>query len=327
MTRATEAAGDARVDSSQDSQAGATPATKKVCPFCGAINDNDGQACPRCLMEDTQTTRTATKSRIGPWFVLQARNPAAPGMKWNTLIELVRKGVVVPRSIVRGPTTHQLWRAAGHVKGLSREFGLCYHCGGEIEKSANQCQHCDKLQEPPINPDSLLESREPLVKRDMVREVTIAQRDLAPAPPPMREPTIRETTPPPRQPAPLPDESPLQREIRANAQLETLAADLERFVAPVNSAASSAAVNMPTDLVIPRTPERGFSKPDPGILTAKELAAAFQLDFQPGNQSATPSAPAPAAPKPQKSHPILRTFVLLIFLAAIGAVTFFGLKP
>src|SRR4051812_40185469 len=96
MTRATEAAGSETRDISQDSQAGGTPATKKVCPFCGAINDNDGNPCPRCLMEDTQTTRTATKSRIGPWFVLQARNPAAPGMKWNTLIELVRKGVVVP---------------------------------------------------------------------------------------------------------------------------------------------------------------------------------------------------------------------------------------
>jgi hypothetical protein len=331
MTRATEAASGETRDSSQDSQAGQAAATKKVCPFCGAINDNDGNACPRCLMEDTQTTRSATKSRIGPWFVLQARNPAAPGMKWHTLIELVRKGVVVPRSIVRGPTTHQLWRAAGHVKGLSREFGLCYHCGGDIDKGANQCPHCNKLQEPPINPDSLLESREPMVRRDLPREAGMPQRDAspmravspAPAPVPM---------PMPQAPAPVPQPvpQPPSRDILANSDLDALAADLERFVAPASTNASSA-MNLPTDFVIPKPPERTFSKPDAGILSAKELAAAFQLDFQPNPQAAptaTAQLPAPRPTKPAgKSRPVLRTFVLLIFLAAIGGVTFFYLKP
>ncbi len=323
MTRATEAASDETRDSSQDSQAGQVAATKKVCPFCGAINDNDGNPCPRCLMEDTQTTRTATKSRIGPWFVLQARNPAAPGMKWNTLIELVRKGVVVPRSIVRGPTTHQLWRAAGHVKGLSREFGLCYHCGGDIEKNANQCPHCNKLQEPPINPDSLLESRDPSVKREG-REAGMPERNLSPA----REPAPVQYQPPTPQPVPEPmPEAPIQREIRANMDLETLAADLERYVVPASTNAPSAA-NLPTDFVIPKPPERTFSKPDASILSAKELAAAFQLDFQPAPQAPPLTKPKPAPQKPPgKSHPVLRTFVLLIFLAAIGGVTFFYLKP
>ena len=41
--------------------------------------------CPRCTLADTPTTRNATKARIGPWYVLQARNPAAPGMKFETL--------------------------------------------------------------------------------------------------------------------------------------------------------------------------------------------------------------------------------------------------
>jgi len=38
-------------------------------------------------------------------------------MKWETLLTFVRKGRVKPQSIVRGPTTHQLWRFAAHVKG------------------------------------------------------------------------------------------------------------------------------------------------------------------------------------------------------------------
>ena len=44
-------------------------------------------------------------------------NPSAPGMKCNTLLALIRKGQITPRSVVRGPTTFQLWRFAARVKG------------------------------------------------------------------------------------------------------------------------------------------------------------------------------------------------------------------
>lgn len=130
---------------------------QQVCPFCGTISDGSDPVCGKCAMENTAVARKATKLRIGPWYVLQNRNPAAPGMKWETLLSFVRKGRVKPQTIVRGPTTHQLWRFAAQVKGLSREFGVCYSCGGAIEKAGNLCQHCNRLQEPPINPDSLLE--------------------------------------------------------------------------------------------------------------------------------------------------------------------------
>jgi hypothetical protein len=131
-----------------------------VCPFCGAVREQAEGSCPRCTMESTAATRQATKSRIGPWYVLQTRNPAAPGMKFETLLTFVRKGRVKARSIVRGPTTHQLWRFAAHVKGLSREFGVCYSCGEGVDKTANICPHCNRLQDPPVNPDVFLESQE-----------------------------------------------------------------------------------------------------------------------------------------------------------------------
>jgi hypothetical protein len=143
---------------------------KQVCPFCGSQNavsasstTNATGPCPRCTMEDTAATRQATKARIGPWHVLQTRNPAAPGMRYATLLALVGKGQVTARSVVRGPTTHQLWRYAAHVKGLSREFGVCYSCGESIDKTAGNCSHCDRAQEPMGNPDALLESRESVV--------------------------------------------------------------------------------------------------------------------------------------------------------------------
>ena len=140
---------------------------KQVCPFCGSQNapssnsaTNSQGPCPRCTMEDTAATRQATKARIGPWHVLQTRNPAAPGMRYATLLALVSKGQVTARSVVRGPTTHQLWRYAAHVKGLSREFGVCYSCGEAVDKTAANCPHCDRAQDPAGNPDALLESRE-----------------------------------------------------------------------------------------------------------------------------------------------------------------------
>lgn len=131
--------------------------SRQVCPFCGHISDRSVSPCPQCAMEDTPGTRQATRSKLGPWFVLQLRNPAAPGMNFQTLAALIQKGRVTPRSIVRGPTSHQLWRYAAKVKGLSREFGLCWNCGHTIATSAKLCPECKRMQEPPINPDALLE--------------------------------------------------------------------------------------------------------------------------------------------------------------------------
>jgi hypothetical protein len=131
---------------------------KHICPYCGAVNDSPSGPCPNCSLENTPAGRKATKSRIGPWYVLQRRNPAAPGMKYDMLLNFVRKGRVKPRTVVRGPTTHQLWRFAAHVKGLSREFGLCYSCGEKIEPTSTVCPQCNRLQLPPLNPDALLET-------------------------------------------------------------------------------------------------------------------------------------------------------------------------
>jgi hypothetical protein len=155
---------------------------KVVCPFCGQQKSTAAEPCPRCTMEDTPATRQSTKARIGPWYVLQNRSPSAPGMKYATLVWLVNKGHVTPRSIVRGPTTHQLWRYAAHVRGLSREFGLCYSCGKPVEKNAANCPQCDRSQEPPVNPDLLLEVRTGAngAHPPLLREVEIASEPLRP---------------------------------------------------------------------------------------------------------------------------------------------------
>lgn len=133
---------------------------KHVCPFCGTQRETDVGACLHCSLEDTPTTRSATRGKLGPWYVLQSRNPSAPGMNFATLMVLVQKGRVTARSVLRGPTTGQFWRYAAKVKGVSREFGLCWSCGGDVAKTARACPGCKRLQEPPLNPDVLLENAE-----------------------------------------------------------------------------------------------------------------------------------------------------------------------
>jgi hypothetical protein len=79
-------------------------------------------------------------------------------MNFATLMVLVQKGRVTARSVVRGPTTGQFWRHAARVKGVSREFGLCWSCGGDVAKNARACAACKRNQEPPADPDVLLEA-------------------------------------------------------------------------------------------------------------------------------------------------------------------------
>ncbi len=180
-----------------------------VCPFCGTINQGAPKPCRQCGMENNQSTRNATRSKIGPWFVWQARNPAAPGMNWATLAALVEKARITPRSVVRGPTTGQLWRFAARVKGLSREFGLCWHCGGELQRTARLCASCKRLQQPPANPDVLLET---------------ADATQAQARPPLRDPKdggllslipepVRKETPATHEAPPEPQGEPAARDL------------------------------------------------------------------------------------------------------------------
>src|SRR5207244_3410636 len=80
-------------------------------------------------------------------------------------------------------TTHQLWRFAAHVKGLSREFGICYSCGGSIDRAASLCQHCNRSQEPPADPDVFIEGQPsaapaPVVERRPVGPTPLAADDI-----------------------------------------------------------------------------------------------------------------------------------------------------
>ena len=373
-------AGDAPAATQQDVLRGLDG--KQACPFCGAVGEKSAAPCPRCGMDNTPEARKATKARIGPWYVLQARNPAAPGMRFETLITFVRKGRVRARSVVRGPTTHQLWRFAAHVKGLSREFGLCFSCGSSIETSANICPQCNRLQEPPINPDVLLETEDaprpaaagvvtsPAVFRELPDPAEAVGIDAAPAPvvpapaaaavPVTLAPVVEARVPAPApaaEPAPAPKADPIvPRSSTADlvaAPLQATPADVDIIIpalgafgpddldprAPEPAAAAARAVTAPvawpafnpapTTLppdpgpvapppaaATPFTP-RGAAEENPfaigrkrpngeaSFLSAKDLAAAFQLGFDPSAEMERPGVPdrGPAAGLPPSGLP------------------------
>jgi hypothetical protein len=117
-----------------------------LCPFCGTLNLGLGKPCANCKQEDTIARRDAAARKTGQWHVLQPGNTDSQGMTFDQLIAMIRDQSVTSRSIIRGAPTGQLWRLASKVRGLSREFGQCYSCGGDIETDETICPHCDRSQ-------------------------------------------------------------------------------------------------------------------------------------------------------------------------------------
>jgi hypothetical protein len=178
---------------------------------------------------------------------MQSRNPSAPGMKCNTLLALIRKGQITPRSVIRGPTTFQLWRFAARVKGISREFGLCYSCGAELQRTSTFCPRCSRSQELPPNPDLLLENE------------TQAGKTV-----------YRQVNPRPDAPGSVPPETSQPSSARPATQIPTAAETM----------AELAEIPSPLDAP-PELQSRPRQRPQEGVLTPRELAAAFSIQYDP----------------------------------------------
>ncbi len=278
----------------------ATP-VMSVCPFCGAISEKTESACSRCKMENSAMTRQATRARVGPWYVMQSRNPSAPGMKCSTLLALIRKGQVTPRSVIRGPTTYQLWRFAARVKGISREFGLCYSCGGEVQRTSTFCARCSRSQELPPNPDALLE-------HDTQSAKTV-YRDVKSPRPPAPASTERPRTESPREePARSAAESDPLRSPRQQTQIPSAAetmAELADLPSPHNA---------PSDLQT-----RPRQRPQENVLTPRELAAAFSLQYDP-----TMDAPRPRSRHTGLAKRLLAAAAMFLIFGGVGATFYYN---
>ena len=304
-----------------------------ICPFCGLTREinlefDPSEACPRCTLTDSPTTRNATKARIGPWHVRQVRNPWAPGMRFETLLSLIKHGQVNAESIVRGPTTHQLWKRAANVRGLSREFGLCFSCGAEIDTQASLCPHCNRLQDPPANPDLLVDVREtiaPVVEKPVELEeqvkLPLVAPVAAPAPAvktPVAAPQVRQTANP--QAVKAPPAAPVQRDEDVDQPAKI---DIGGSAPAPGTASSRDPLAVDEKAEEEQRPAPSRPRPlrprvpgaDDALLTPQELAQAFQLDF----------APAPTPRKPRGTK--VWTWAIFLLLVGGGTALLLHLRP
>jgi hypothetical protein len=192
---------------------------------------------------------------------MQSRNPSAPGMKCSTLLALIKKGQITPRSVIRGPTTYQLWRFAARVKGISREFGLCYSCGGEVQRTSTFCARCSRSQELPPNPDALLE-HDAQASKPVYREVK------SPRPPTPGEQPRSET--------------PREEPMRPAAEADPLRGPRSQTQIPSAAETMAELAELPSPGSAPSEMQsRPRQRPQEGVLSARELAAAFSLQYDP----------------------------------------------
>lgn len=112
-----------------------------ICPFCGHTQ-RPGERCQDCQTSFDASSRRAAAESIGPWFVRDTERPFQPGCTYEEIRRRVHAGSVSRYTIVRGPTTRQLWTVARHVPGIAHLLGYCHACDAPVDPSDPGCRHC-----------------------------------------------------------------------------------------------------------------------------------------------------------------------------------------
>ncbi|UCG16695.1 MAG: hypothetical protein JSV19_01400 [Phycisphaerales bacterium] len=113
----------------------------KPCPSCGQLIRRTASVCDLCGQDLSPQMILKMQAHCGPWYVLEHVRPF-PGVALERLILQVRRGVLTPTTIVRGPTTYHQWRFAGETPGLSKYLGICWRCQASIVETDRFCRSC-----------------------------------------------------------------------------------------------------------------------------------------------------------------------------------------
>ena len=100
-----------------------------MCRVCSTLLDTNGLLL--------------AEGAIGPWWVREEELTFRPGITYDNLAELALSGKITLQTIVRGPTTRQLWKVARRVKGLSHLLGRCHNCGEHVSPDDRTCDGCN----------------------------------------------------------------------------------------------------------------------------------------------------------------------------------------
>ncbi len=112
-----------------------------VCPFCGELQ-KESEVCQICSKLLGRGGVMLAEAEMGPWWIRREKYPFRPGLKYDLFIDHVRTGEIEMKTIIRGPTTKQLWDIAGRVQGIAHLLGRCHACGEEVKPTALSCSSC-----------------------------------------------------------------------------------------------------------------------------------------------------------------------------------------
>ncbi len=115
-----------------------------VCPYCGEAQPA-ADVCRACARTLSRGARIDILNNMGPWQVRDPDRPFDPGLSYTRLAEMVDAGEITRVSIVRGPTTRQLWTVAKRVPGVAHLLGYCHRCDEKVDPRSTRCTHCNAL--------------------------------------------------------------------------------------------------------------------------------------------------------------------------------------
>lgn len=112
-----------------------------VCPYCGAAQ-TAASRCGACHADFGPLSRRATQNQMGPWGVRDEKAPFRPGMSYELIVRLVGTGAITRYTILRGPSTGQLWTVARKTPGVAHLLGDCHSCNAKIADGVTRCPQC-----------------------------------------------------------------------------------------------------------------------------------------------------------------------------------------
>jgi hypothetical protein len=113
-----------------------------ACPLCGETQ-YEQTVCKQCGGKLDPDGLLLAEASFGPWYVRDEDNPFAPGMTYDLLVQKIGDETLHRFSLVRGPTTRQLWIIAKRVPGIAHLLGRCHRCDEHVDPASNACHMCE----------------------------------------------------------------------------------------------------------------------------------------------------------------------------------------
>ena len=85
----------------------------------------------------------------GSWGYLSDDPETDDGITHKKMVELVKKGIIVEDTTVRGPGTGRQWVFAGRAPAIAKYLGVCPHCERPVTPQDQICVHCDRFLDVP----------------------------------------------------------------------------------------------------------------------------------------------------------------------------------